>query len=85
MSDNYLLLKWGSIKGWNIPEDSECFELLKKWHGLGVRVSAMCQEDTPEQKTILCELIDKFDGTIRNDWDGEIYTKEQAKKYIMEY
>lgn len=31
-------------------------------------------------------MIDSFDGTITNDWSGEVYeTKETAKKYILEY
>ena len=85
MSENYLLLKWGSLKAWKMPEDSASFELLKKWHDLGVSISAMCQNDTDEQKKILCELIDCFDGELSNDWDGKSYTKEQAKEYIMNY
>lgn len=83
--ENYLLLKWGSLKEWQISEDSASFEFLKKWIDIGVSMSAICQNDTNEQKKILCELIDSFDGEIANDWDGETYTKEQAKNYIMNY
>lgn len=82
---NYLLLKWGSLKAWKISEDSASFELLKKWADLGVSMSALCQNDTDEQKKLHCELIDCFDGKILNDWDGKSYTKEQAKDYIMKY
>ena len=87
MSEDYLLLKWGSLKGWNLKaaENAEAFELLKKWGDLGVSISAMSQRDTPEQKEILCELIRKFHGEITNDWDGETYSKERAIDYIMNY
>ena len=85
MSEDYLLLKWGSLKGWNVENNPEAFEHLKKWSECGVSMSAMCQKDTDEQKKHLCNAIDCFNGIIQNDWDGEEYTKEQAKKYIMEY
>jgi hypothetical protein len=88
MSEDYskdsLLLKWGSLKGWHL-ENPETFDLLKKWGDLGVSMSAMAQNDTPEQKEILCELIRKHTGTITNDWDGEDYSKERAIDYIMNY
>lgn len=82
---NYLLLKWGTLKGWNMPEDGECFELLKKYFADGVPMSAMADRPEEDRKEILCQLIDKFDGEITNDWSGESYTKEQAKQYIKEY
>ena len=85
MSDYYLLLKWGSLKSWKMPKDGVCFDLLKKWYDGGFSCSAKLQKDTDEQKKILCELIDNFDGDIINDWDGKTYNKDQAKKYIMEY
>jgi len=85
MSDHYLLLKWGTLKGWNLPEEGECFELLKKYFAEGVPMSAMADRPEEERKKILCELINKFDGPITNDWSGEEYTKEQAINYIMNY
>jgi hypothetical protein len=27
----------------------------------------------------------QLDGEIQNDWSGETYTKEEAKKYLREY
>lgn len=81
-----LLLKWGTVKGWSgFKKGSECFDLLDKYFEDGVSMS--CAMDKPDEarKLILCELIDKFDGVIHNDWDGVDMTKEQAKKYIMEF
>ena len=47
--------------------------------------SAMAQSDDPEQRAALCDLIDAIDGPITDDWSGEDMTKDEAKKYVMEY
>lgn len=78
-----LTLKWGTLKGWT--GISASLPILKRYHDLGFTLTAMAQADTPEQKEILCELIDAVDGTIQNDWGGKKMTKEEAKKYVMEY
>ena len=81
-----LTLKWGSIKGYDFKNESpRCMELIKEWHKLGVSMSAMLHHDTPEQKIIICELIDEVTEEIYNDWEGTIMTKEAAKKYVLEY
>lgn len=79
-----LLLKWGTVKGWRDFKDGECKDLLKKYME---DAPFSCMMDRPEEarKHILCELINKFDGTIWNDWNDEEMTKEQAIKYVMEY
>lgn len=79
-----LRLKWGSIKGWSCAPD-DAVELLQKWDDLGISMSAAMHRDTPEQKEIICQVIDLVDGKIVNDWSGETMTKESAKKYVMEY
>jgi hypothetical protein len=83
-SDDHILLKWGTLKGWNLNKKASQ-ELVQKYANLGTSYSAMAQKDTPEQKLILCDLIQQHDGTITNDWDGNKYTKEQAIDYIMNY
>ena len=82
---DYLLLKWGSLKDWSGVNNPEAKKLIHKWIRLGVSMSAMMQKDTPEQKELLCQVIDNIDGKIQNDWDGKFYTKKQAKKYILGY
>lgn len=77
-------LKWGTLKGWHFHSEKG-IALLREYHELGSSFSAMAQRDTPRQKEIILELIDECNGEIQNDWSGEIYTKEQAKKYILEY
>lgn len=64
----------------------EQVEILQRWNNEGVSISAMTENVTDKKKEIICELIDTMqDGRIMNDWSGEAYTKDQAKKYIMEY
>ncbi len=82
--DDSLLLKWGTLKSWDLHSDN-AKELLREYHTLGSSLSAINQHDTPRQKELICQMIDECDGIIQNDWDGEYYTKQQAKKYVMEY
>lgn len=81
---DYIILKWGTLKGWRI-NNPEAFDLLKKYGECGVSISAMTQRDTPEQKQMLCDLIRHHDGTIYLDWDGKFVTKEEAISYIEGY
>lgn len=85
MKEEYLTLKWGSLKSWNFHSD-EAETLLTKWFKSGVSTSAISHHDTPEQKQILCDLIDigNFD-TVYLDWDDKEVSKDEAKKYVMEY
>lgn len=81
----YLLLKWGGLKGWENLTAEQC-EALQKYADLGMSMSAMAQENTDAHREALCDALDLFqDGQITNDWDGENYTVEEAKKYVMEY
>jgi len=87
MAENqeHLLLKWGTLKGWNFKGNEPAIALLKEYHELGSSFSAMAQRDTPRQQEIICELIDLCSGPIQNDWSGEMMTKDEAKKYVREY
>lgn len=79
-----LLLKWGTLRGWGL-ETEKSKAAAQKYADFGMCVSAVAQHDTPEQKQALCELIDVIEGEIVNDWSGEVMTKDEAKKYVMEY
>lgn len=48
-------------------------------------MSAAVQRDTPEQKEIICQLIDGCAGEIYLDWDGVEVSKEKAKEYVRNY
>lgn len=78
-------LKWGTLKSWNVSGKSK--ELLKRYFELGSSLSAMTQEDSPEQKQILFDLIDECNDPkgIYLDWSDKYVTKEKAKKYLEEY
>ena len=77
MKDQDLItLKWGTLKSWIFVSD----EMIK----LGKRYCEM-QKDTPEQKEIICKMIDIVPGEIYLEWDDEYVSKKDAKKYVMEY
>lgn len=78
-----LRLKFGTWKEWGV-EGKESDALWEEYNQIGASADAMTQGDTPRQTEIICELCDHADH-IMNDWDGEIYTPEEAKKYLREY
>jgi hypothetical protein len=81
----YLRLKWGTLKGWNLETEAS-LAAAREYEQIGTHsMSAMSQRDTPEQKQALCKLIDAIDGPITNDWSGERLSKDEAKRYVMEY
>ena len=82
--EDSLLLKWGTLKGWNLKNEKSR-QILQRYLDLGSSLSCMAQKDTDEQKQILCELIREHTGTITSDWSGESFTKDEAIYYIMNY
>lgn len=86
MSEDYLLLKWGTIKGYCMKQNPKAFKMLDKFYEDGEIMSVALDRPDEKRRKILCKIIDAFEGPITNDWTGETYkTKEQAKKYVMEY
>ena len=82
--EEFLVLKWGSLKRWNFGDWAK--PLFEEYSKIGSSVSAIAQHDTPRQKEIICELIDRGDfKTVHLDWDGIDVTKKAAKKYILDY
>ena len=79
-----LLLKWGTVKGWDNLSDASV-KLMERFFADGMSMSAMTDHPDDARKAILCELIDQLDGEIENDWSGEKMTKDEAKKYVTEY
>lgn len=82
---NKLTLKWGTLKSWDFSTDKKGSELLQKYCDLGSSMSAGTQHDTPEQKEIICQLIDLCYGKIYLSWDGKFVTKKEAKEYVLNY
>lgn len=80
----FLLLKWGTIKGWdNFSDKSQ--EIASRFFEDGMSLSAAADKPDEKRRKILCELIEQLDGEIQNDWTGEMLTKEQAKEYVLTY
>jgi hypothetical protein len=77
-------LKWGWLKYYSFESNPKAQELIQKMYDIWISPSAILQNNTDEQKQILCEIIDITNWCIFNDWDWENYTKEQAKKYVLE-
>ena len=84
MSDT-LILKWGTLKGWDLKSEAALSALDRYAKGGDVSMSAMAQRDNAEQKQALCDLIDAVDGTIENDWTGDTMSKAEAKEYVLTY
>lgn len=85
VEEDYLTLKWGTLKEWSF-HSKKGKSLLKKYFDIGSSMSAIMQHDTPEKKQIICQLIDE--GNFKRvylDWDDKYISKEKAKKYVMEY
>ena len=82
---DYILLKWGTLKGWDLDNSPEAIEALKRYHQDETSPSVMLQHDTIAQKQALCDAIRAVNGEIRNDWSGEVMSKDDAIKYVLEY
>jgi hypothetical protein len=86
MSTDYLVLKWGTLKAWDLKSEPAKAALDALFDAGPRHESAMLQADTQDQKKALCALIDAVNcDTIRNDYSGDDMTKEQAKRYVLEY
>jgi hypothetical protein len=84
-NSDYITLKLGTLKSWNLSSD-RARELFTKYREIGSSLSAMLQEDTPEQKELICQMIDACNSElIYLDWDGKYVSKEEAKKYVRDY
>lgn len=81
----HLTLKWGTLKAWKFESD-EAKALMQRYVEIGSAAGAMQQDDTPEQKQIICNLIDVVGcDKIYLDWEGKYVSKDEAKKYVTEY
>jgi DNA-directed RNA polymerase subunit F len=84
-TENHLTLKWGTLKAWNFSGLHEAQALLEQYDELGRSMSAIMQHDTPEQKEIICKIIDLMPGKIYLAWDSKYVSKSEAKRYVLEY
>ena len=85
MTNQNLLLKWGTLKGWNVAGNEAAASALDRYFSEPTAYGAAQRNDTQTQKQALCDAIDALDGVIQNDWTGEMMSKDEAKAYILEY
>jgi hypothetical protein len=81
---DYVTLKWGTVKSYNI-QNEETWVLMEKYLEAGVSMSAMAQRDTDEQKELLCQVLESIGEPVYLEWDGEYVSVEEAKEYIRNY
>lgn len=82
---DHLTLKWGTLKAWHLHSERGQ-DLLRRYFEIGSAYGAMQQRDTPEQKELICQMIDECNApTIYLDWDGRDVTKDEAKQYVLNY
>jgi len=85
MTKDRLVLKFGTWKEWDF-HSKEAKKLIDEYDKIGTSLGCATQHDTPRQKEILCKLIDIGDfKRVYLDWDAKWVSKEDAKKYVMEY
>jgi len=79
-----ITLKWGNLKGWSgFTKEHPAYRAGEKF--LATAGSSAMEWLNDEQKALLCDLIDKVDGTITNDWTGETMSRDEAKAYVRDY
>lgn len=76
---DYILLKWGSIKGWELTSEKGK-ALSTEYLEHGRSLSAMAQKDDERQKEIILEMIDECNGVIQSDWDGLLLHKGASSR-----
>lgn len=85
MSEDHITLKWGTLKSWKVSSPA-AKAAAQKYCELGHSLSAILQNDTLEQKELICTMINESDiESVYLDWDGREVSKEEAKRYVMEY
>ena len=83
-AEECITLKWGTLKGWEVHSEA-ALNLLKRYMELGASMSAMTQEDTPEQKQILFKLVSLPSMKVFLDWDGKYVSQPEAVQYLANY
>lgn len=82
-----LSLKWGTLKSWNfVSDEAKRVVADVDSRGLTWSMGAATQVMTPAHRQAVCDLIDAVNcDEIYLDWDGTSVSKDEAKRYVMEY
>ncbi len=83
--EDRITLKFGTWKSCRLTSERGR-DLLRRYVELGTATSAICVRDTPEQKELICQMIDECNAPeIFLESDGIYVSKEVAKQYVMDY
>lgn len=86
MSEDYLSLKWGSLKSLRMRTQA-VEEAFRRYDETGTHQgSAILHKDSSEQKSALCDLIDAVaaaGGQIQDEWTWKFMTADEAKHYVL--
>jgi len=86
-NNDFLLLKWGTPKSWDLSNSPEAKKAMKSYLKTGG--AGMGNPATDEQRELICRIIDGTNGPVKNWFTGEVYKDleglERAKAYVMEY
>lgn len=90
--ENYIYLKWGCIKGYNLPIESNCYKFIrrleKREEVLREGKTWLRREHRDKDCLELClRAITKApeDTIFTNTFTDEEYTREEALDYIINY
>lgn len=73
-----VVLKFGNLKSYDSNDFNGLDDLLQRYHE--------SDSHSEEEKTMLCELIDKCNSnSFHLWWEDRTVNKEEAKKYVMNY
>jgi len=80
---NSITLRFGTVKTW-LLDGKEARDALQKWADHGINIGIVSHKDTPEQQQDLLNALEFMDK-IWLDWHEVEVTKEEARKYILDY
>lgn len=96
MKKDELGLKWGTVKFYDLVSE-EALAAMERYNAIEdgsygitdgnvVVTGAAMHHQSDAEKLALCEVIDALNcDTVYLSWDGIDVSKEEAKKYVMEY
>lgn len=101
MNDSYILLKFGTLKGWHFSEEfcknhKEQVEMINSFYDDELYKNHSCVFTASEEikhredlKKKLCDILDIFFDLgckIENNFDNKPYkTKDKYRRYILNY
>ena len=87
IKEDFILLKFGWTKAYSLDNSPEALKALEECQE--IELNELDSEPTKlrRQRELICLAIDKINGAVKSWWHNcePFVSKEEAKKYIMEY